>query len=638
MSQTAAPAPDLAGAAGDFDVFLYLSDSGLNAAGTAAHLAHFLRRSGLAVEGRRITAALPGGAADPHAGFVILPGGAAPSFTAALRLAGADRRGLLVVRGAWVPGNETVLALTTYQGADPMISTVQPRFAAAADDRIIGLPGLQPGAEALLPRAALPYLPATFITPELPSPLLLLTPAAVLAVDAVPLDAFDAALGVLLVRLRRRGFRNLVCNRIVAALPLDRAGVYPPAIPAGHPWQADAQNGRAWLAAMPERGLEAILTDAVGVDGRARVLLDCRGLHDFYNGTSQAILGYLDGLAQVDPPGLEFTVMTSRVAGAFHELAASYPKFRIGPDRPEGGFLAAVRLDQPWDLHTIAELHAHAVFVVFNMLDTITWDIIFPAPVGLDQAWRLMPRLADGFLFISEYTRRRFLFRFGSNPGVPLVVTHLSLHREEVLGCTCATGTAAVDEPYILLFGNRFDHKTVAPTLVSLTDAFPFTRIVAIGSDAAPSPRVTALPSGRISEAEINGLTARAAVVVYPSHYEGFGLPVVHGLAHGRTVVVRRSPLWAEIAAHADLHGRLVEFADEAELVEAVGRAVHGGEASPALRIGAALAPGRGAPAWRDCARPITELLGELAFTRDGAHWIERQVMLNRRTLAEAAA
>jgi glycosyltransferase involved in cell wall biosynthesis len=45
---------------------------------------------------------------------------------------------------------------------------------------------------------------------------------------------------------------------------------------------------------------------------------------------------------------------------------------------------------------------------------------------------------------------------------------------------------------------------------------------------------------------------ARARVVVYPSHYEGFGLPVVDALALGKPVIVLESAVNRELAGLLD--------------------------------------------------------------------------------------
>jgi glycosyltransferase involved in cell wall biosynthesis len=617
--------------AGDFDVFIDLSVNNLEDEQIAEHIGLLRQQSGLVIEGRRITVALPFGRTPNQPDLCFPPVCPGKAFAGALCTAGASRRGMLLVQGAWIPGNEAVLALAAYQDADPMIGTVQPRFATAGSDRIVGLPGTEPSTEVMLPRTALPYLPETVIIPELSAPLLLITPRAVLAADVIGTDRFGATLTALLICLRRRGFRGMVCNRVVIAYPFDATLVYPPSTFAegqdDHLWCQDAVRARDWLTAMPERGLEAILAGGIRSDGRAKVLLDCRGMHDFCNGTTHAILGYLDGIAELATPRLEITVLTTAAAARFHELDARYSHFRIQLDRPEGYFLVAIRLDQPWHLDTIMELHAHALFIVFNILDTITWDINLISAQEFDRCCRLLARLADAFLFISNYTRDRFLFRFKPDRSIPLIVTHLSLDRWELV--RGPVGAAPFEEPYILIFGNNYDHKGLEPTLATLTDAFPYTRIVVIGTELARSPRVTVLQCGRIREIEINTLLGSAAVVVFPSYYEGFGLPVVHGLAHGRIVVVRNSPFWNEISAHADLPGTLVPFDDDNGLVEGVGRALHGAPVA-GLALGSAITDGHSAPRWRDCAQHVLDLVGDLTFERNGSRWLERQIILGR--------
>ena len=46
-------------------------------------------------------------------------------------------------------------------------------------------------------------------------------------------------------------------------------------------------------------------------------------------------------------------------------------------------------------------------------------------------------------------------------------------------------------------------------------------------------------------------LYAAAKLVVFPSFYEGFGLPVVTALAYGRTLCARESPVLTEVALSA---------------------------------------------------------------------------------------
>jgi hypothetical protein len=624
--------------AGEFDAFIDLSRSRLDTEQLGEYLILLRTQSNLLAEDRRVTLAPPVGANVSESSGISAPDGTpAEALGAALAAAAAQARGLAVIRGAWLPGNEVVSALAELQNVDPLIGTVQPRFAAPDDDRVIGLPDARMPPAPALHRAALPFLPPTILTPELNSALLLLSPRAVSAAGEPGSGPLAAVLDVMLAGLRRRGFRNLVANRVVVPFPFDAASAYPEPDLSGHepvrPWQQDSARARNWLAALPERAFEAVLAGAFTSDGRARLLLDCRGMADLHNGTSEAVLGFLKGFAELQPPGFEITALVSSAAARFHGISGRFSHLRVQLDQPAGSYLAAVLLNQPWSAEQVAELHDRAAIIAFNMLDTIAWDTIYPvASDGVDETWRLIARLSDGLVFISNFTRDRFVFRFMPDPGIPLVVSHLSMSADEL--ARGPVGNAPFDEQYLLLIGNNYDHKDVRPTLATLTDAFPYTRIVVLGAKGPRSSRIVSLQSGHIEEDQVNALIAHSTAIIYPSYYEGFGLPVVEGLARGRTVIVRRSPLWEEIAAHSDLPGAIVPVSDEGGLVEAVGRALHGLPAR-GLPCGGALAPGARPPNWRDCAARIVDMIGRLALRCDGRNWIARQVLL--RSTAAAA-
>lgn len=622
------PAPPRLAVAGEYDLFLDLSSSDLGATSLRAHLER-LQRSGLIEEGRSVTVSLPAGVGAQSVAGLPFTVPSTGSLGHALALAASRERALAVIQHDWAPPNEVVVALVERQRLDPMVGVVQPRFARADDDRIIGLP--RGDGVVTMARGAAPLLTETVLAPELPAALAVITVQAALAAEPPANTPPDASLAQVLVALRRRGFRTLVANRVIAPFPLDpRLAYASPRPDTTRGVSEDLALARRHLERLPEIALEALLANAFAADGRPRLLLDATGMATMHNGTSQAILGYLQGFDALAPAGFEITVLASSASARFHDLERRFPRFRYRLDRLEGSYVAAVLLNQPWSVDAMIDLHGRAVFVVFNMFDTISWDILYPGPDGLDEAWRMMGRLADGLLFLSDYTRSRFVFRFRPSPSIPLVVTHLSVESAEVT--RGPVGDAPFREPYLLVFGNDYDHKAVGPTIATLTDAFPFLRIVALGLEHATSPNVTCLRSGGLPEDEIDALVAHAAAIVFPSHYEGFGLPVVHGLAHGRVVIARRSPLWGEIAAISRLPGRITPFHDELSLVRAVGAVLHGDDVesvrAPSSECRA------DSPSWRDCAGRIADLVRHLAFARDGSGWVERQLVLRR--LAEA--
>jgi alpha-1,3-rhamnosyl/mannosyltransferase len=107
---------------------------------------------------------------------------------------------------------------------------------------------------------------------------------------------------------------------------------------------------------------------------------------------------------------------------------------------------------------------------------------------------------------------------------------------------------------------------------------------------------------GYVRDGWLPGLYAGAAAVVYPSWYEGFGLPVVEGLAAGVPVVASTAPALVEVA------------------VAAVRAALAGEGGAPAAREGRRRAAARFR--WEDAGRALAGTLLEAGGERRG--WGER--------------
>ena len=112
---------------------------------------------------------------------------------------------------------------------------------------------------------------------------------------------------------------------------------------------------------------------------------------------------------------------------------------------------------------------------------------------------------------------------------------------------------------------------------------------------------------------------AHAALIVYPSWIEGFGLPVVKGLAYGRPVLVRSMPLWREIAAHCNLPGTLMEFDDAPSLHKAVAAVLEGGRYA-VIEQGRVQRP----MDWRTCAGRILDGITLCLQHASNRTWIQR--------------
>ena len=184
---------------------------------------------------------------------------------------------------------------------------------------------------------------------------------------------------------------------------------------------------------------------------------------------------------------------------------------------------------------------------------------------------------------------------------------------------------------YFLVVGNHLEHKDLAATVDLLASSFPAMRIETLGPTRFGSRRVTSHASGRLAELEVQQLYAHARLIVFPSFYEGFGLPVVTALAYGQTLLARESSLLEEIASRCPPRGRLIVFRQRNELVEHIGRLLHG-EPVTEQTLGTAL-DGQRPRSWLDMGRQIDQGLRLLMSNASTATWRARDELV-----AQAAA
>jgi glycosyltransferase involved in cell wall biosynthesis len=491
--------------------------------------------------------------------------------------AAGDGAHLLVVFNGARPTSDTISSLAATLLIDPLFGIAHPRFSDVEGRRIaLSMAGRKPSRFDVA-RDVLAMLPDFYVTTEFLSPCFLIRRQ--LATNLAPkIEGWIDPRGLLAeyeVRARRLGFRTVIANRAVVWFDS------PVAVSAE--LQPDIKDVAKIRSAFPE--LEGVRREfsraevfehewlmSQFFDGPDRWLLDGRNLIASTNGTVKAALGICDGLYACRR-GPETSLWVTSAAAKHHGLDRRYADWDVITSRPADRFGAAFRLSQPWSLTEALDLHALAPVNVFLMLDTIAWDAVYPSPAGVDTTWRYVANNADGVLFISEFSRQRFQTRFALSPLVRSAVVHLSLdpadYRTDV-------DAAAPSDPYWLIVGNGLDHKFVRPTVDLVTRAFPKKRLIALGDGAlGRGPQVTQLESGPTDEAQMQALYAAAQIVVFPSFYEGFGLPMVNALAYGRTVVVRDSALIGEIVGAYRGPGRLVVYESETDLIERLSRLDH---------------------------------------------------------------
>jgi glycosyltransferase involved in cell wall biosynthesis len=157
-------------------------------------------------------------------------------------------------------------------------------------------------------------------------------------------------------------------------------------------------------------------------------------------------------------------------------------------------------------------------------------------------------RSARIVIAISEHARRTLLERYGLE-GERVRAIHLGVDHERL------TPGAGARQPLLLYPANRWPHKNherLFQAFALVRRERPELRLVLTGIGHVS----TALPNGvesrgRVSDDELVTLYQSASAVVFPSLYEGFGLPPLEAMACGCPVAASTATSVPEVCGNA---------------------------------------------------------------------------------------
>ena len=334
------------------------------------------------------------------------------------------------------------------------------------------------------------------------------------------------------------------------------------------------------------------------------IAIDARKLADFGIGTY--LRGLLGALGRLDTES-RYLLFAPRAA---RDLLASLPaNFSwIEEDAPGyswreqwavGGHLVRHRPDLFHSPHYVLPLRTPTrVVVTIHDLIHLLFPEFLPSPMALLYARVLMRRAirrADRILTVSRATAADLELHLGVERS-RIAVTWNGVDerfrrrlapeelRRELSSLDLSPG-------YFLFLGNPKPHKNLERVLRAFA-SLPADgrRLVVAGApesgavadeiaawsrDLHLGPRLTVL--GRIAEERLSALVQGAVALVFPSLYEGFGLPMAEAMAAGTPVVASTTPALTEIA------GAAAELVDPLD-VEAIAGAMARLAGSPALR------------------------------------------------------
>ncbi|MGV8083254.1 MAG: glycosyltransferase family 4 protein [Coriobacteriia bacterium] len=306
-----------------------------------------------------------------------------------------------------------------------------------------------------------------------------------------------------------------------------------------------------------------------------RLLLDCRmstwtGVGRYTVGLAQA-LGARDDieLTQVMAPETRSPVPSYR--GARSITARKHP-FTAAGARELGHIAAAVKPDLVHCPHFPTPAPAsHPLVVTLHDVTPLVVPGVMPSPIKRFVYRRLNRRavgLADAIITDSAFSESEIVRMLPEARhkivAVPLGVDDFASGR---LGDLDSVLAEIAELPYLLSMGSTRAHKDL-PTLLHafarLARRRPGLNLLLVGADdrafieahlpkAPRAIRDRIFFTGRVGDPQLRTLMRGAEAFIFPSRYEGFGLPPLEAMAMGTPVIVADAASLPEVAGQAAL-------------------------------------------------------------------------------------
>lgn len=327
-------------------------------------------------------------------------------------------------------------------------------------------------------------------------------------------------------------------------------------------------------------------------------VIDAHHLGHQQTGNETYVRNLVEQLATRPRPGLRVTALhTGGAPAAWADFSR-----RIWPHQA----LVRIPVSLPWALWRLRADVAHFNYIkpplcpcptVLTVHD-ISYEI-FPEyfhPLALRRMRLLIPqsaRTATELITVSEASKTEMVQRYGLDPRRITVTMEAASAAFRVLSqekIQEATARFALRSRCLLAVGNLQPRKNIVRLLecfarLRRTDRIPH-QLVLVGQKGWKGESITAhidrlglaadvLVTGFVSEEELVALYNHAEVFIYPSVYEGFGLPILEAMACGTPVITSATTSMPEVAGEAAL---LVDPLSEDAIQAAIQRLCEDGE------------------------------------------------------------
>lgn len=284
-----------------------------------------------------------------------------------------------------------------------------------------------------------------------------------------------------------------------------------------------------------------------GIYDKPRLLFDLYEVPAKYEGTSKYGLALLENFSKLFGDKYDIHVLIRKEADELFGVSAKY-KNVWHPNNIKGTYHIAFSPSQIIRPDHLFLLNRIALKYVFSMQDIISIRshyLLMDDPERIE-IFRQSIRYCAGMSSISEFsiedTKAYFQYEF-SRRDIPTKVIYHGIDNSEIK----TSDEKTYFDEYFFVFGNQYKHKYLIETIETIKNSEYNFVILGATVTGKIYENIYGYKSGSLSEGLLNELIAKSKAIIFPSVYEGFGLPILDGIRYEKKVIATDNQLNREL-------------------------------------------------------------------------------------------
>jgi len=303
---------------------------------------------------------------------------------------------------------------------------------------------------------------------------------------------------------------------------------------------------------------------------KKRILISLYEMPAAYNGTAQHGLLLLENFYRLFKDKYEIGVLVNAAANDFFDISSRYPNVFLPEQLTQRYHLAYV----PSQIIHIEHLHILnrvCVRYAFCMQDIISIrsSYLLVEDWEREAVFRKSIKYCSGIVPFSHFSLDDMVDYYSEEFDKRKIYTKIVYLAgvEDQIENTDAVFELPYTE-YFVVLGNQYKHKNLDLIIDSLNTSKHNFIIIGSKNDGNITENIFGYKSGNLSNDFLHSILQNSIGIIFPSVYEGFGLPILNAINYNKKIIINNNPLNREQVDVLEFYKNNIYLFDGGEEIE----------------------------------------------------------------------